>query len=372
MKAQTDEHPSILGGSGKEPLLKDVESAGANSAKQGGGPSGAIMVTIYILGSIFSSVFVVLCNKAVFTRGFSFPLTVSFIAYMFTWLYYVVLEMSGAWKPSAKLPNIENFKVALSSVGSISFMNLCLLTNTVAIYQICKFAVIPCTLVIQKLFFQIDTNWRVLMSLAVVLGGVGYSTMTGFESGNLSVKGITFACLAVLSTSVYRIWQETKQKEFKVGPVDFQACMAGWQAAIGLVFAVAVEFFAVESGKTVPSYFAAVYNNGFGGQFPSACAWMMGTCIFALLVNFTSFGLIGKTGPIAYAVVGHAKTVLTIFMGMALFPKEDTRKTMIADIIGCAVAMFGVIAYGHFEYCLKKKKADLVEQTFPSLCAKTE
>jgi len=270
------------------------------------------------------------------------------------------------------LPSIENFKVALSSVGSISFMNLCLLTNTVAIYQICKFAVIPCTLVIQKLLYTVDTNWRVLCSLAVVLGGVGYSTMTGFEAGTLTPKGITFACLAVLSTSIYRIWQETKQKEYKVGPVDFQATMAGWQAVVGLFFAVAVEFFAVESGKTVPSYFVAVYNEGFGGRFPGACAWMLGTCIFALLVNFTSFGLIGKTGPIAYAVVGHAKTVLTIIMGIALFPSEDTEKTIIADIVGCAVAMFGVIAYGHFELCLKKKKADIVERNFPSLCAKTQ
>lgn len=345
----------------KQPLV--------NNASAQKGPSGTVVVTVYILGSIFSSVFIVLCNKAVFKSGFSFPLTVSWVAYVFTWLYYVALEMSGAWTPSGRLPAIENFKVALSSIASISFMNLCLLTNTVAIYQICKFAVIPFTLVIQKLFFQVDTNWRVLLSLAVVLGGVGYSTMTGFEAGNLSTKGVIFACLAVISTSVYRIWQETKQKEFSVGPVDFQATMAGWQAALGLVFAVAVEFSGLESAKTVPSYFAVVYKNSFGGEFPGTCAWMTGTCIFALLVNFTSFGLIGKTGPIAYAVVGHAKTVLTIVMGMALFPQEDSRKTMIADIVGCGVAMFGVVAYGHFEYCLKTKKADVIARTFPSLCA---
>merc|ERR1712151_1024218 len=91
------------------------------------------------------------------------------------------------------------------------------------------------------------------------------------------------------------------------------------------------------------------------------CAWIMGTCVCALVVNFTSFGLIGKTGPVAYAVVGHAKTVLTILMGLIFFPQEETRQTMIANIIGCAVAMFGVVAYGHFEYNLKAHKPDVVQ-----------
>jgi hypothetical protein len=133
MKVSSDEHPSLLTGSGRSPLLKDVEFAGTTSAKKGVGSSGAGLLTFYILGSVFSSVFIVLCNKAVFTRGFSFPLTVSFIAYVFTWLYYEVLKLTGAWKPSGALPLIENFKVAASSVGSISFMNLCLLTNTVVL-----------------------------------------------------------------------------------------------------------------------------------------------------------------------------------------------------------------------------------------------
>jgi len=364
MNVSSNDQLSVHQINGKEPLLNDVEVAEANSGQKSSGPSSAFMVSVYILGSVISAVLIVMCNKAVFERGFPFPLTVSFVAYVFTWLYYIALEMSGAWKPAKKLPSMESFKVALASVGSISFMNLCLLTNTIAIYQICKFAVIPCTLVIQKLFFQVNTNWKVLLSLAVVLSGVGYSTMTGFEAGNLSVKGIIFACLAVLTTSLYRIWQETKAKEFKIGPVDFQATMAAWQAVIGLVFAVQIEFVSVESDKTVPAFFFAAYNDGFGGKFPGTCTWMMGTCIFALLVNFTSFGLIGQTGPVAYAVVGHAKTIFTIFLGMLLFPSEGTRATIRADIIGCGVAMIGVIAYGHFEYCLKTQKADLVQRRF--------
>jgi len=261
--------------------------------------------------------------------------------------------------------------LGLASVGSISFMNLCLQTNTVAIYQICKFAVIPCTLVLQKLFFKIETNGRVLLSLAVILGGVGYSTMKGFETGNLSVKGLVYAGLAIMSTAVYRIWQQTKQREFSIGPTELQAAMSGTQALMGVVVAVAVEFTGIdESGYTVPMYVAGALREGFAGPIPGACLALLGACIMAVTVNFTSFGLIGKTGPIAYAVVGHAKTVLTIVSGIVLFPKEDTRITIVADIVGCGFAMFGVIAYGHFEYCLKNERPDLVERYFPALIGK--
>merc|ERR1719163_1704186 len=108
------------------PLLK--ADSGSTPAKadpgKGQGPSGTFMVVAYIIGSVFSSVLIVLCNKEVFQLGFPFPLTVSCIAYGFTWLYYKVLAASGAWTKQKDLPAIENIKVALSSISSISFMNL--------------------------------------------------------------------------------------------------------------------------------------------------------------------------------------------------------------------------------------------------------
>jgi len=322
--------------------------------------SGVVYVVVFIIGSIISGVLIVVCNKEVLEHGFPFPLTMSFVAYLFTYVYYKFLEFSGAWKKGGDLPVIENVKVALSSICSISFMNLCLLTNTVAIYQISKFAVIPCTLVIQKYLYTVNTNWKVLLSLVVILSGVVYASGKGFESGTMSIKGSIFALFAIVSTSVYRIWQETKQKEFKIGPMDFQATMAGWQAGLGLVFAVVIEFPPTGQSITVPQYFMNAYIDGFGGRFPGMLLWLLGVCLMALMVNFTSFGLIGKTGPIAYAVVGHAKTVLTIAIGILLFPQEENQVTILADIVGCCVALVGVISYTHFEMCLKNNKPDCI------------
>lgn len=192
-----------------------------------------------------------------------------------------------------------------------------------------------------------------------------YSSFKGFEAGNLGPKGIVFAVLAVVSTSVYRIWQETKQKEFKLGPIDFQATMAGWQAVLGLVAAVLTEFIPTEQNRTVVGWLNDTAK--FSPDLGVTMLWMAGVCVAALTVNFTSFGLIGKTGPVAYAVVGHAKTVLTIILGIVMFPSQETAATIRGDIIGCSIALCGVVAYTHFEYCFKNKKPDWVEKNIPSL-----
>merc|ERR1719454_2533074 len=134
------------------------------------------------------------------TRGFPFPLTVSWVAYCFTWIFYEAIKIGGIWKPEKdaagnekNMPLIENMKVAVASIGSISFMNLCLKVNTVAIYQICKFATIPTTISLQYFVWGKKTNWRILVSLALLLGGVMYASMKSFDAGKMPPIGIVFA-----------------------------------------------------------------------------------------------------------------------------------------------------------------------------------
>lgn len=143
--------------------------------------------------------------------------------------------------------------------------------------------------------------------------------------------------------------------------------MAGCQAVLGLVAAVVTEFVPAEQDKTVMEWFQDAMNEGFTYRLGVTLLWMLGVCVAALTVNFTSFGLIGKVGPIAYAVVGHAKTVLTIILGIVLFRSQETHATIIGDIVGCSVALCGVLAYTHFEYCFHNKVPDWVEKNLPAL-----
>merc|ERR1719272_593259 len=286
--------------------------------------------------------------------GFPFPLTISWISYVFTWFFYVAMKAAGLWSPDKdketggdkNLPAIENIKVAVASIGSISFMNLCLKVNTVAIYQICKFATIPTTISLQYFVWAKKTNWRILLSLTLLLVGVIYSSMKSFDAGKTGPLGVAFAVVAVGSTSIYRIFQETKQKEWKIGPETFQASMSGWQAVLGLFACLIVEGLPIENDASHtnvawfqnPNKFSpGVWSIGQG----SVLFWMVGVCMAALTVNYTSMVLIGKTGPVAYAVVGNAKTILTICMGLFMFPGDETAASIRGDVIGCAVGIIG-------------------------------
>jgi len=203
-----------------------------------------------------------------------------------------------------------------------------------------------------------------------LLGGVMYASMTSFDAGKMGPTGIVFALIAVVSTSVYRIFQETKQQEFGIGPETFQASMAGWQALLGLVACFIVEGMPVEvqEGHTMVDWF--MNPTKFSPELYVTIAWMLGVCVSALTVNYTSMVLIGQTGPVAYAVVGNAKTVLTIFMGIILFPKDENAESIRGDIIGCGIGLLGAVFYAYFEFYFKKGWPDFVERTLPFLVPK--
>jgi len=359
-----------------EPLLNVAEAAPAKKVEQSDSQA-ATQIAFFCVLSVASSVFIAISMKSVMEHGFLFPLTISWIAYVFTYLFYVGMKAGKVWSPDKDeagndkyLPAIENIKVAVASIGSISFMNLCLKVNTVSIYQICKFATIPTTLVLQYFVWGRKTNWRILVSLSLLLGGVIYSSMKSFDAGKMSPLGIGFAIIAVGSTSVYRIFQETKQKEFKIGPETFQASMSGWQAVLGFVAAFIVEGLPIENDAQHTVIDWLMHPRQYTPELGIMCAWLLGVCCAALLVNYTSMVLIGKTGPVAYAVVGNAKTVFTIILGIMMFPKDENAASIRGDIIGCSIGLVGALFYAYFEYYYKKNLPDFVERTLPFLVAK--
>jgi len=359
------------------PLLNVVEGEKPRKEVTQTDSQAAIYIGFFCVLSVASSVFIAICMKEVMKHGFPFPLTIGWVAYVFTWLFYQAIKAAKIWAPEKdeagndkNLPAMENIKVAVASIGSISFMSLCLKVNTVAIYQICKFATIPTTLVLQYFVWGKTTNWRILLSLVFLLAGVIYASMKSFDAGKMLPQGIAFAVIAVGSTSVYRIFQETKQKEFKIGPETFQASMSGWQAVLGLVACVIVEGLPIENDAQHTVFEWLSHPMRYSPQLHIMLLWLLGVCVSALLVNYTSMVMIGKLGPVAYAVIGNAKTVFTIILGIMLFPQDENAASIRGDIIGCSVGIVGALFYAYFEFCWKKHLPDFVEKTMPCLVSK--
>jgi len=329
----------------------------------------------YAIGNVASSVALVLVNKKVFAGGFHFPMTLSFFHFVFTVIWYQLLAMAGAYSQPAEgqgMPQFEKFKVAAAGFASIGFMNLSLNTNSVGFYQITKLTIIPVTLVINAMAYGVHTSAKIKVALSILLAGVGVATVTDVE---LRPLGLGFGGLAVGTTAVFQIWQGTKQKEFGISATQLQAGIAPWQSFQALAVAAATEMYCWDPAATTPyadgkcDTAVAFFQSAFAGNAERVhTLWIvLGTCFLALAVNLCSFGLIGRTSPITFQVVGHAKTCLVLVGGYVLFPSKlaDTQ-ALYNNIAGVSVAMVGVILYGHLKQAQGNDASDCMDSTCPA------
>ena len=357
----------------------------------------SLVTLAYAAGNVLSSVTLVLLNKRVFARGFFYPMSLSCFHFGFTIAFFQaprappprprvyprpvrrpreqpadrrsaaspqVLWLAGLYqKPKEQLPQAEKFKVAASGFSSIGFMNLSLTYNSVGFYQVTKLVMIPVTLAINAIFYGVTTSTKIKLSLLLILGGVGVATVTDVE---LRPLGFGFGCCAVMATAMFQIWQGTKQKEFGLSGTQLQAAIAPWQTAQALLVAGLAEGMCWQ--QTPCDNVVDFFESYADPKHQRTLLMVLGTCFIALLVNFTSFGLIGRTGPITFQVVGHAKTCLVLIGGYVLFPaKNADPQQMYNNIAGVSVAFLGCILYGNIKYADSNKAPDCLDMTCPSM-----
>ncbi|GFP84240.1 uncharacterized membrane protein at1g06890 [Phtheirospermum japonicum] len=92
----------------------------------------------------------------------------------------------------------------------------------------------------------------------------------------------------------------------------------------------------------------------------SAAAWS-GHSI--LIVNFSTFLVIGKTSPVTYQVLGHLKTCLVLAFGYTLLHDPFTSR----NIVGILIAIVGMGMYSYFCTNDAKKKQVLDISTLPQI-----
>mmetsp|Transcript_22461 Transcript_22461/g.55855 ORF Transcript_22461/g.55855 Transcript_22461/m.55855 type:complete len:181 (-) Transcript_22461:101-643(-) len=92
---------------------------------------------------------------------------------------------------------------------------------------------------------------------------------------------------------------------------------------------------------------------------------VLATCVIAVCVNGCSYGLIGRTSPTTFQVVGHTKTCLVLTGGFILWPLDDSAQ-MLRNIIGLSIAMVGCILYGHLKLAESAEQLDVLDRCCPS------
>ncbi|KAI3927139.1 hypothetical protein MKX01_029907 [Papaver californicum] len=305
--------------------------------------SGFQLGTIGALSlSVVSSVSIVICNKALITSlGFHFATTLTSWHLLVTfWSLHVSLWMKLFDHKPFEARAVMGFGV-LNGI-SIGLLNLSLGFNSVGFYQMTKLAIIPCTVFLQKIFFQKKFSRHIQFSLSILLLGVGIATVTDLQ---LNILGSVLSLLAVLTTCIAQIMTSTIQKKFKVSSTQllYQSCT--YQA---MTLFIAGPFLDALLTNQNLEYCSII----------SLYVFIVLSCLISVSVSFSTFLVIGKTSPVTYQVLGHLKTCLVLGFGYILL-RDPLRWR---NITGILVALVGMLLYSYcctLESQLKSSEAAL-------------
>ena len=295
----------------------------------------------WIVASITSSTVIIILNKYIMEHySFSSPTFLTAYHFFLTWGLLEVMCRSGAFERGT-MPVFEKWKMAAFGSGAVIFMNLNLEFNSVGFYQLSKLCCVPFMVVWDFVVYHKTTNIFVLLSLAILLVGIGIFSINDVQ---LNLLGSIIAVIAVVCVSVFQIFTGSKQKEFNLNGPQLQHLTAFPQFVITLLAACVLE--------TNPSSSTAIQNQRFDS---TTIPLILLTGVIACSVNICSFCLIGRTSAVTYQVCGHMKSILIFIFGLVIFRNVlDTREQMIKKIIGLCISMFGCIWYTYLKLTQNK------------------
>ncbi|XP_058198706.1 UDP-xylose transporter 3-like [Rhododendron vialii] len=298
--------------------------------------------------SVVSSVSIVICNKALIsTLGFTFATTLTSWHLLVTFCsLHVALWMKFFEHKPFDRNAVMGFGILNGT--SIGLLNLSLGFNSVGFYQMTKLAIIPCTVLLETIFFRKQFSRNVQLSLSILLLGVGIATVTDLQ---LNVLGSVLSLLAVITTCIAQIMTNTIQKKFKVSSTQllYQSCP--YQA---ITLFVTGPF--VDGLLTDKNVFSFHYT-------PLVLGFIVLSCLISVSVNFSTFLVIGKTSPVTYQVLGHLKTCLVLGFGYVLLRDPFSWR----NILGILIAVVGMVLYS---YCCslesQQKASEAAAQLMPA------
>jgi solute carrier family 35 protein E3 len=159
----------------------------------------------------------ILINKKVMNNyGFECPTFLMSYHFLLSSVVFFAMTRMKLFTADAMVPCLTRLSTAAVGVGSIVFLNLNLKVNSIGFYQLSKLTNIPCMVVYKLLFKHKTTPLRSLLSLAILMFGIGLFTVNDVE---FNVPGTIIAVVAILSTTVYQSRSVEMQSEYSItGP----------------------------------------------------------------------------------------------------------------------------------------------------------
>jgi solute carrier family 35 protein E3 len=236
----------------------------------------------------------------------------------------------------------------LNSIGLL-LSNMNLRYNSVGFYQLSKLLVIPCILIIEFFTQKKRYTINVLCSLLFLLIGVGLFSINDMS---LNFFGTVVALCTVMAGATVQIRFSVISKKYNTSGLGIQDMMNIPNLCFVSLFFLLLESYGPNS----------IFNHTFQGK---ELLIILATGLISIGVNVFAQGLIGKTSPLTFQVVGHCKSILIFTFGLIVFPFVGTHTQLIRQICGLAVAMCGVILYSWFVIkgqAVKKVEEKLIQK----------
>ena len=328
------------------------------------GTAGALFL------SVSSSVSIVIVNKyLISTLGFPYVTCLTATHMAVTAVALRVAEKMGYVEAKA-IERKALVRFSCLNGISVAFLNLSLGFNSVGFYQMTKLAIIPCTVGIQQVYYFKQFSGEVKGSLFILLSGVAIATVTDLQ---LNFIGSVVSLLAIATTCVSQIWTNTMQKEHGVHSTQLLFAASPYMAAILGLVALPLDV-GLSGGGAVGT---GSESSSFGGSSSGSSSFGGGssnhgtsgtsddslfvpivlvaalTCFIAVLVNFSTFLVIGRCDAVTYQVLGHLKTVLVLGFGFFVLGNPVNGR----NVFGIFIALCGMVLYGVAEIREKNRSA---------------
>uniref|UniRef100_A0A7S1RVB2 Sugar phosphate transporter domain-containing protein n=1 Tax=Alexandrium catenella TaxID=2925 RepID=A0A7S1RVB2_ALECA len=301
--------------------------------------------------NLVASVSIILVNKQIVSVcGFHFILTVLFLNFLCTCTLLEVCAYIG-YVEEKQLPVRDRCLLAAMAVLTVLLNNASNEANSVGFYQITKLLIIPTVIFIERFGGVVRSYSRgVICSLLVASVGVAVASVSDFE---INTRGTILAFLSILVTAQYQVWQGSKQHEHGLSALQITHSVSRPQVAVALVatFLFDVRFPELKDWMLLRS--GGLLDHRLRSQ--SDVYWIIGCCAIAVVMNISTYGLLGKASPVTYQVIGQVKTCLITILGYVFFDVKVPRTWLIVRFSGVGIAVIGIVTYAILKNGEQKK-----------------
>ncbi|KAJ3112659.1 hypothetical protein HK100_002250, partial [Physocladia obscura] len=285
-----------------------------------------------VIGSIASSVAIVMVNKLALNNGFPYASSLTALHQLTVYIFTTVL-IKTKFIPALPEPLPGGKARPRYIVAALYSSGLVLMNQSLAMNPM---SCIPAIAFFQYLLFNKVVNRPTAIALAVILVGVAVSTMAPtntkpaknlrrldeFDTTAVSSAAVAFfsgfinliISIGAVSTTVLSQIEVSMNSDLKrlssfqvmnaISVLSFAVCMGAalfMDVKISLLDFLNPESFGVK---------LAVFVDSIVAEAP--LGWILFTCVLSIAVNLFGTNLIKYTSPMTFQVVGHLKTILTL------------------------------------------------------------